>query len=263
MSNEPKREDADYRASHVGKGLDYDRCLAETPFDSYMHHWEKHHLVRMVTELFPEGIPRYLDFACGTGRITSVLAPLAKESWGVDVSGSMLEVAQIKCPSTRFLCADLTTDARDAEPCDLVTSFRFFGNSGDGLRALALATINSELRNGGYLILNNHRNPRSAMDVIRRLSGGSPEMDLDHYKLRGLLREHGFAIRRQCPIGFWIFRGSLAGNNLNRPNAGRVLERLFGQSWMVPFAPDAILVTQKIGPSPRVRVSRRGAAVEG
>jgi SAM-dependent methyltransferase len=255
MSNEPENEVADYRTSHLDKGLGYDAYLAETPFDSYMDRWEKRHLVRMVGALFPQGIPRYLDFACGTGRITRVLAPFARESCGVDVSASMLEVARTKCLSTRFIRADLTNEEPDWEPFDLVTSFRFFGNAEYELRTLALGAINSALREGGYLILNNHRNPHSVMEVIRRLSGGQPEMDLDHFKLRELLREHGFAIRRRCPIGFWIFRGSLVGKRLSRPDAGRMLERLFGQSWTVPFAPDAILVTQKIGASPLARVS--------
>ena len=37
-------------------------------------------VVAVAREFFPGGIPRYLDFACGTGRITQHLAPLAHES---------------------------------------------------------------------------------------------------------------------------------------------------------------------------------------
>ena len=87
----------DYRLSHLERGRSYDATLAETPFDAYMAAWERQHLARIVGRLFPTGVGRYLDFACGTGRVTSVVAPLARESVGVDISPSMLEAARERC----------------------------------------------------------------------------------------------------------------------------------------------------------------------
>ncbi len=236
----------DYRTSHLKSGASYDDYIADTPFDAYMARWEKEHLVRLANELFPDGIPRYLDFACGTGRITQTVEPLARESHGVDVSEGMLVIARAKCSATRFQQADLTRGQLDLGSFDLVTSFRFFGNAQDDLRRSALATMNALLREGGYLVINNHRNPHSIMEVLHRVSGGTPhEMDLHWFKLRRLLHQHGFTITRQCAIGFWIFRAKLADERLAGPGAGRLLESLLGHSFAVPFAPDAIIAARK------------------
>jgi len=236
----------EYRNSHKSKGVDYDETILSTPLDAYMDKWEGHHLMRVLTGLFSTGIPRYLDFACGTGRITQRIEPLATESYGVDVSESMLSLARGKCPRTKFLCTDLTRGDAELGSFDLVTSFRFFGNAQDELRASALASINRHLRPGGSLIINNHRNPRSLLGVTHRLTGGVQEMDLTHAKLKALLRRHGFEITYQRAIGFWIFRSKLATLAvLQSAGTGR-LERAFQHSWLAPFSLDALLVARKI-----------------
>ena len=99
-------EQGDYRDSHASRGDSYDARLAGQPFDAYMARWEAWWLPRLVARLHPDGVPRYLDFACGTGRITGIVAPLARESVGVDVSESMLSRARAKIPgaaSSRYL----------------------------------------------------------------------------------------------------------------------------------------------------------------
>lgn len=235
----------DYRNSHKGKGADYDETVLSTPFDAYMDRWEAHRLMPVLAHLFPNGIPRYLDFACGTGRITRRIESLAAESCGVDVSESMLGVARRKCPATRFVCADLTRCDLESGPFDLVTAFRFFGNAQDELRSAALVAINRRLRPGGYLVLNNHRNPISFLGLARRLATGADEMDLSHGKLRRLLREHGFEIANQCAIGFWIFRFKRATAELLESSRAARMENLFRSSWFVPLAPDALVVARK------------------
>ena len=86
----------DYRASHLAKGGQYDASLAESPFDAYMSAWERKHLPNLLRRFYPAGPQRYLDFACGTGRITEQVAPLAKQSTGVDISPTMIEEARKK-----------------------------------------------------------------------------------------------------------------------------------------------------------------------
>ena len=54
-----------------------------------MAKYEEEYLRDMIPRL-TRGGGRYLDFACGTGRITAIVAPLVGESVGVDVSESML-----------------------------------------------------------------------------------------------------------------------------------------------------------------------------
>src|SRR5438874_9368849 len=119
-------ETEDYRDSHRTRGGDYDRTIFSTPLDAYADKWEAHHLGRVLQKLYASRIPRYLDFACGTGRITQRVEPLAVESIGVDVSESMLAAARLKCQKTRFVCVDLTREEPDLGTFDLVTSFRFF-----------------------------------------------------------------------------------------------------------------------------------------
>jgi len=239
--------DTDYRNSHLSKGASYDETIFASPFDAYMDKWEGHHLGNILQELFPINIPRYLDFACGTGRITQRIAPIASESYGVDISESMLGKARGKCPDTTFVCADLTQNDVDIGEFDLVTSFRFFGNAQDDLREAALAAINRHLRPGGYLIINSHRNPNTLAGFVHKFTGkGDEELTLSYAKLKGLLDRHGFEIVARQPIGFWIFRDKLANPAMLDSGLATKLEHIFRFSWLAPWAPDCLLVIRKI-----------------
>jgi ubiquinone/menaquinone biosynthesis C-methylase UbiE len=234
----------DYRQSHLQRGGSYDATLATTPFDAYMAQLEREYLLDAVPSLFPAARPRYLDFACGTGRITQTVAPLAAEAIGVDISPSMLQEAQRKCPSVRFVQADLTRAEVDLGNFDLITSFRFFGNAQDELRVAVLRTLNRLLREGGYLIINSHRNPRSIAATLLRLSGVDAGLDLHYPKLQRLLREHGFEVARTRPIGAWMYRAKLMAADPQSARARR-LEALFSHSVFTAFAPDAVVVARK------------------
>src|SRR5262245_37552937 len=94
-----------------------------------MARWEAQYVVEIISRCFPDRVPRYLDFACGTGRLTAVVAPMAMDVVGIDVSRSMLKAAASKLPSARFVCGDITTEDLHLGSFDLVTTFRFFGNA--------------------------------------------------------------------------------------------------------------------------------------
>src|SRR5207245_4260401 len=111
---EGKREESDYRRSHLEKGADYDAALAYDPFDAFLAARERALLLEAVARAFPRGIPRYLDFACGTGRITQLVAPLAVQPYAVDVSETMLSQARAKCPGTTVGLGDGTH-----QPCGI------------------------------------------------------------------------------------------------------------------------------------------------
>jgi len=240
-------ETEDYRDSHRARGPTYDRTIFSTPLDAYADKWEAYHLARVLAKLHPERIPRYLDFACGTGRITQRVEPRTLESYGVDISESMLAVARGKCERTNFFCVDLTREDPDLGLFDLVTSFRFFGNAQDELRAAALAAISRRMRPGGHLVINNHRNPRSLMALARRMATGADEMDLSHAKLKSLLVAHGFDIVQKHPIGFWIIRAKLTAARWLESTFADKAERVFQHGMFARFAPDSLLVARKVG----------------
>lgn len=238
----------DYRESHQQRGGCYDATIFSSPLDAYMDRWEATYLAQILPRLFPASIPRYLDFACGTGRITQRIAPHAVETYGIDVSQSMLDAAHKKCNAARFMCADLTRSTLDLGLFDLASAFRFFGNAQDELRSAALAAISRHLRPGGYLIINNHRNPRSLLGLWHRAGAdaAAPSLDLTHAKLKALLRRHGFEIAAQRAIGFWLYRFKLTtAACLESPAAAR-LERAFQHSMFARFAPDAVVVARKV-----------------
>jgi len=235
----------DYRDSHAHKGLDYDATLVGTPLDAYMARWEAHWLAHVVRELHPTGVPRYLDFACGTGRVTQVVAPLARDSVGVDISASMLAVAREKCPQTRFVHADLTREAcDDLGTFDLATAFRFFGNAQDDLRDAVLGAIVERLRPGGHLIVNSHRNPWSVAALLDRVTGGNQGMDLHYPKLRRLLGRHGLTVVRAYPIGAHLWRSSLLLRAGSDPRDER-RERTWRWPPLAVLSPDAVVVAQR------------------
>lgn len=237
----------DYRLSHLQRGESYDATLAAAPFDAYMTRVETEHLRRIIPALFPAAAPRYLDFACGTGRITGVVAPMCSESVGVDISPSMLEQARRKTPGAAFVHADVTRADVDLGTFDLATAFRFFGNAQHDLRLAVMKTLHRVLRPGGYLIINSHRNPHSlAMLLHAATGGGSAGMDLHWFKLKALLRDCGFEVAQVHPIGAWMYRSRLQGRE-HDPKRAAVLERRYGHAIFAPFAPDALVVARKLG----------------
>jgi SAM-dependent methyltransferase len=194
----------DYRRSHLDKGADYDRALAVGTFDAFMTAREGLLLPRLVSGLFPQGPAKYLDFACGTGRITSLLEPQARQSVGVDVSASMVAEAAKKCPRTRFVLRDITKEPLDDTDFDLATAFRFFGNAEDELRRAVFGAIARHLRPGGYFIFNNHRNPGSGRARLQRAVGRYQDhADLDFTRLERLVTGAGLRIERTVGIGWW------------------------------------------------------------
>lgn len=240
-------DNQDYRASHLDRGGRYDAKLAESPFDAYMSGWERKHLPGLIRRFIPQGPQRYLDFACGTGRITEQVAPMAKQSTGVDISPTMIEEARKKCPQVSFHLADLTQQDLDlGGSFDLITSFRFFGNAQDELREGALKAITKRLAPGGHLVINSHRNPRALYALLDRMSGGSTgSMDLHLPKLRSLLNRHGLSIVGLQPIGAWMYRARLMLTTKVDDARAAKNEARFGGKVFASIAPDVIVVASK------------------
>ncbi len=238
---------SDYRRSHLAKGVDYDRDLGEPGFDAYMAGRERDILVRIVPRLFPNRIPRYLDFACGTGRITQLIEPMAEVSLGIDISKSMIAEARGKCRRTVFMVGDPTREQPAIEPVHLVSAFRFFGNAQDELRRSALAAIHALLVSRGFLIINNHRNAWSLHRLLMRCRGESDGANLSYRRLNRLLAECGFQLLRTYGIGFWVVRHRLKRPEALNSPAARFLEPVSNLRVLGPFCPDAVIVARKLG----------------
>lgn len=236
----------DYRDSHIERGGVYDSNLLESPFDNYMAIHERRILSKVIPDTFPNGVDRYLDFACGTGRITQLVSSYAKQPMAVDISESMLARAREKCPGVTFHLADLTKDKVDFDPFDLVTSFRFFGNAQQELRESVIAVLKGLVKPGGYLIVNNHRNPDSFAAKFHKISGGVMEMDLTHRKFDFLLQSNGFEIVKKYPIGVWAYRSKIMNSLKGHGKKETLMESLFSSSIFSNVAPDAILLARKI-----------------
>ena len=104
--------------------------------------------------------PRVLDFACGTGRITSFLEQYFDRIVGVDTSAAMLGIASRRVTQAQLVQGDLTSGGvlRDGQ-FDLITAFRFFANAEPALRASAVARLGSLLKDSSsLLVFNNHGN---------------------------------------------------------------------------------------------------------
>jgi SAM-dependent methyltransferase len=236
-----------YRHSHLNRGDTYDEALGSSPFNAYMARWEARYATDIVRARFPNKVPRYLDFACGTGRITQVIAPLSNETVGVDVSPTMLRVARTKLPDATFIQADLTMESVDLGLFDLITAFRILGNAEQSLRRAVLATLNGLLRAGGLLLINNHRNPHSLASMLDVATGGTRQTDLTHGNLRELLAAEGFEIVETRPIGAWQFRSKIMNSATSGAGRENSLEWIFHGGVWAPIAPDAVVLARPVG----------------
>lgn len=239
----------DYRRSHLDKGADYDQGIDDGAFNSFMTERESVLLPRLLSQLFPGPRPKYFDFACGTGRITSLVEPLTRESWGVDVSASMVAQAAKKCARTKFVIRDITTQALDESGFELATAFRFFGNAQDDLRRAVFRAVSNHLADGGYFVFNNHRNSRSTRALLQRVAGRYEDhADLDLAKLKALMTPAGLRVERTLGIGWWQLASRLDSPRVFASPLARALEPLSMLPGVGPLCPAYIVVARKVGP---------------
>jgi SAM-dependent methyltransferase len=157
----------DYRDSHSAKGygIGYQDAFDSHPYRKYTWGTEK-----AILDSIIEGnreVLRYLDFACGTGRVLRHLEQKVGNATGVDVSEAMLTVARKQSVRASIVCADITKDNPFADSTfDLITSFRFFLNAQPDLRRAVAKQLASLMTEDGHLVFNNHNNTTSIANVI-------------------------------------------------------------------------------------------------
>ena len=200
-----------YRESHKyqGKGDEYEAYYEGQAWEKFLWSREQEIILRILDKYFAGKEIHLLDFACGTGRITSLLETRVKTSTGVDVSGSMLAIARKKLRRTEIIEADITTeDVLAGRKFNLITAFRFFLNAEPELRSSAIKALVELLDEDGYFVFNNHHSLGSpwikllyARHLRKNPEGTFNVMSIE--QMKDLAEDAGLEIVEIYPAGFF------------------------------------------------------------
>jgi predicted TPR repeat methyltransferase len=232
-----------YRASHDAKGENYHRTFTDLPYRQIIWRLEQRALDHLVGSVATP--TRYLDFACGTGRILGHLESSCRVAVGVDVSASMLEVARKECARASIVRGDVTTGCCfKSHAFDLITAFRFFPNAEEELRQSAMAALAQLLSAEGYLVFNNHRNRSSLRNLAKRAVRRGVSSGMSHREVVALTASAGLAIERIYHIGLWPGSEFRKQAPVGLERIERALTRV---AMLRPWANDIIYVCRHAG----------------
>jgi SAM-dependent methyltransferase len=181
-----------------GRGEKYDATHSEKVdahiWDAFIKDLVSSHIAVSAAD----GGTRYLDFACGTGRVLKIGALHYDDCTGIDISADMLHVARERVPGANIICGDVTTeDLATGEMYDCVTLFRFLLNAELALNLEVLRWLADHMPQGAILIGNNHMNSASIRGIVTMLSNqilGTNHNHLSRARTTDMLRESGFKI---------------------------------------------------------------------
>lgn len=113
------------------------------------------HSVQRLFQLFGNSGRRHLDLACGTGPHVRHFLDVGYHSIGLDISQSMLNRAQLRCPEAQFSRQDMAGFHVD-QPQDLITCFLYSIHYNAGLAQLSacLASVHAALAENGVFCFN-------------------------------------------------------------------------------------------------------------
>ena len=195
----------DYRNSHATTGAVTD-YIRTHEVGYYAALWRKIERPLVQATLRELGGPQKtcLDFACGTGRITTVAADYFAEVVGVDVSALMLASAP-GADNVRLHQIDMTRQSL-GDTFDVATAFRFFLNAEQQLRQEALEAIRKHLKTDGRLVCNIQMNATSPCGVASRIANQIPfsrkRNTMSAAELSALLMSTGFTVERVTAYGY-------------------------------------------------------------
>jgi len=228
-----------------GNAAYYDEVMYEPGgYDAHIWDMERPRLEVLVRRMRAAGELRYLDFACGTGRIVQVLEPYASRACAVDMSQEMLRRAAEKCPRAEVFRADIRTDSAVlGGPFDLITAFRFFLNTEDDMRLPVLSSLAGLLSGpDARLVFNIHMNGRSSLllaDRYMRLRGWGRLRMMTLPAIRELIDQSGLRIVEMQGYGAFpraLYRSRLKGAAMA---ADRFLAR---RRRFAPYSHDLVFV---------------------
>jgi SAM-dependent methyltransferase len=193
------------------KGKGYDTKIGST-FELFLWDLEKIFLKEIIEEFFPgkKDEIKYLDFACGTGRIIAYFKNGLgiKNSVGLDTSRPMLDEAKKKTEA-QFICGNINEDKSLLVPryFDVITAFRLFLNLEKENREPVLNELKQYLKDDGLLIINNHINRYSLIGFqfwIRRLLGNTSIIhNATEKEFKEMLNRSGFDVIKVCKFAFF------------------------------------------------------------
>ncbi|MFA6098539.1 MAG: methyltransferase domain-containing protein [Patescibacteria group bacterium] len=203
------KSNREYRNSHLDpKIVNYYEHTVYGHGSSYSLLWnlEKSILLKIFKKYnLQNNSTTYLDFACGTGRVISFLEDKVRNSFGIDVSQNMINLALPKLHRSKLMVVDLASDDKLLdEKYDLITAFRFFLNSQPELRKTAMNILGQKLSTNGLLIFNIHGNTicyRFPIVILYRLFG-KPLQQMTYFQVKNLVHQNGLKIVGYYGVGF-------------------------------------------------------------
>lgn len=230
-----------YAQMHFVSGVaeQYERVYGQETYDTLIWKSELPFVRRVLEEVRARrGRLKYLDFACGTGRIIGSVEDLATESVGLDISPLMLAKATAHVRS-ELRSGDLLADPTVVDDdYDVITAFRFYLNTEPDVRLPIMRELASRLQDGdARLVFNIHGNRRSILSLTtlyRRLRGWPPLTLMSPPEVRRLVAAAGLEIVRTRRFGLLPrrlyrtrFRGLAAA--LDRAGDRMAVLNAFGQ----------------------------------
>ena len=193
----PKSSYKDYSKSHIAleKGKVYESNFSRYKYRKLMWELEKKLLLKFNFTNYV-----HLDFACGTGRILSLINSLNKT--GIDISPSMIEVCKGKVNNANLIVGDFRDKKLLKSKFDLITVFRFLPNAEHQLKKDAFNFFKENLKDDGILIFNNHRSFWSLSYVFFRFFGFELFKEgMTHKDALYLIDKYGFKLINCYSLG--------------------------------------------------------------
>ncbi|WP_154792335.1 class I SAM-dependent DNA methyltransferase [Occultella kanbiaonis] len=148
-------------------------------------------------DVLADGAGPVADLGCGPGRVTTHLASLGLDVFGLDLSSAMVAVARERLPELRFVVGSLLElEAAGIAPGSLAGAVAWYSiiHTPPAHLPRVFAEFRRALRPGGRLLLAFQAGDHRPKHLER---GYGHEIDLDAYRLdpdaiAGLLAEAGF-----------------------------------------------------------------------
>lgn len=204
-----------YAESHKADWVpaNYDEVIYDPKgYSAFAWFLQRPYLIRIFKGLTrPDRKLKYLDFACGTGRIISAVEHLTDRAVGLDISPQMLSYAKSKVSKSVLKCGDILEDPDIVDSdYDVITAFRFFLNTEPEMRVRVMQSLAGRLSDGdSRLIFNIHGNAWSAdalKSLYQQLRGWGAANTMTYPDVKRLVEAAGLRIVAMYGFGLWPYR---------------------------------------------------------